>query len=52
MGFEEVDGGHSYGVRSTEGENILEFVFSDDLIIGSTQFLKIVTPGHLQFCQS
>ena len=41
-GYEEVHGGHGFGIRNpdTDGERILEFVFTNDLLLGNTWFKK------------
>ena len=35
-GFEGVLGGHGWGIRNTDGEKLLEFAVSCDLVIGNT----------------
>ena len=39
-GFEEVHGGHGWGVRNAEGERVLEFAVANDLIVCNTWFMK------------
>ena len=39
-GFEEIHGGHGYGVRNAEGERILEFGEAASMIVCGTQFKK------------
>ena len=38
--YEEVHGGHVYGLRNTKGEHILEFAVVHDLVVGNTHFHK------------
>ena len=49
-GFEEVHGGQAIGKRNTEGETILEFAFTNELVVGNTRFKK--KPEHLVTYQS
>jgi len=39
-GYEGVHGGHGYGVRNKEGERLLEFVDSREMIVANTWFKK------------
>ena len=49
-GYEDVHGGHGYGIRNAEGERILEFALANDLLVGNTQFIK--RDSHLVTYQS
>jgi hypothetical protein len=40
VGFEEVYGGHGFGNRNLEGEMLLEFAETMDLIVTNTWFQK------------
>lgn len=39
-GFEEVHGGHGFGIRNAARERLLEFAVANDLEVGNTQFRK------------
>ena len=39
-GYEDVHGGHGYGLRNAEGERVLEFALANDLLVGNTQYIK------------
>ena len=49
-GYEGVHGGNGWGKRNAEGESVLEFAVSCDLVIGNTCFKK--RPSHLITYQS
>ena len=49
-GYEGVHGGHGFGKRNTEGERVLEFAISNDLVVGNSHFVKI--DNHLITYQS
>ena len=39
-GYEGIHGGHGYGIRNNEGENILEFAVVHNLVTGNSCFTK------------
>ena len=49
-GYEGIHGGHGYGIRNKEGENILEFAVAHNLFIGNSCFTK--KDSHLIMYQS
>ena len=49
-GFEAVHGGFGYGNRNIEGEHLLEYAVTNNLIVGNTQFKK--RDSHLITCSS
>ena len=49
-GYENVHGGHGYGIRNTDGERLLEFATANNLFIGNTRFIK--RESHLITYQS
>jgi exonuclease III len=46
VGFERVHGGFGYGSRNQEGEGILNFVLTYDLIIANTLFKKSLSSSN------
>ena len=49
-GYEGIHGGHGYGIRNKEGENILEFAVAHNLVVGNSCFTK--KDSHLITYQS
>ena len=38
-GFEDVHGGHGFGMHNVEGKRVLEFALANDLVVGNTCFI-------------